>query len=808
MRQNAYTLALLLSLCGPAWSHIAGLVFPIYEIPTIMLPNLRDGTIEDWESILPGTSLDHNSFAPLNVSDGAGINPEDLAYRIFMAWHSASQTVWIAVERVDDVYVNTYQGGNLTDLWRFDSIDFMVDGDHTGGSYNGFSSDDYTADEIKLLNNFQAQQYQAVAESPDGRTLGHLGSGQGWVTLPPYADAGGFSVGESPNTSAIEMMITPWDELTWQGPELSRRSLLVAGNKIGFQFSIPDFDTEAGAYHGFHTLSGQPNTWRLAENFVDGELVPCNVGDCGAPPGGGIVLPPLESQFLNIIVTGPSSECASAPPIDCTTLIAGFADGATDELDRQIGEVRLPPIPPTIEIFDVRFLTPGGDGLHLDLRDHFSGPPVWQITLQAGLAGVPVTLTWDPVSLPPGGWRLRNLDGTQVIDVDMTGAESLVISDPMVTALTLTDLRTVTLHYPPGWSMVSIPVVPMDNSLGVLFPDALSAFGFDGGYDLTTQLSPCRGYWLNLTAGGDYTLTGDPVSQCDGFLPANWSLRGTPLNGTRVENIIQNPPSSLATAFTFEGAYVRKTGQDWLAQGQAFWVDMVTAGQVTLNSDLSGAARRVPTAPEVFAGPVLWAQSGEYRQEIHLGVEPDQALALPPLPPAGLLDLRANIGGVSTDGVPLSPEQAEYPINVQGTHSLGWDMQPAASSQWQLIVDGEIHALVGRGSVTLQGASNDVRLLFTPSPHQFSLSANYPNPFNPATTIRYELKHDGPASLVVYDITGQMVRSLVASEQPAGRYTITWDGRNTAGTQAASGVYLYELRAGSYRSVQKMLLMK
>jgi len=275
-------LGFVLGISTGSNAHIGGLVFPIYEIPTSDLPDLQDGTLEDWEDVLPGTSLDHNSFAPLNVADGAGINPEDLAYRVFFAWHSASQTLHFAIERVDDVYVNTYEGGDLTGLWRFDSLEFMVDGDHTGGSYNGFSGDEYSAEELKLLTNFQAQQYVAVAEAPDGRTLGYQGNGQGWVTLPPFADAGGFAEGESPNTSVIEMYVTAWDELNWQGPAESKRSNLASGRMMGFQISVPDFDTEAGAYHGFHTLSGQPNTWRMAENFVDGELIGCDIGDCGS----------------------------------------------------------------------------------------------------------------------------------------------------------------------------------------------------------------------------------------------------------------------------------------------------------------------------------------------------------------------------------------------------------------------------------------------------------------------------------------------------------------------------------------------
>lgn len=276
--------AFVLAFQRPSTAHIGGLVYPIYELPTSDLPDIHDGSIQDWEDVLPGTSLTQNDFAPLNVADGAGINPADLAYRVFMAWHSASQTVWAAIERVDDVYINTYAGGDLTTIWQYDSIEFMLDGDHTGGSYNGFDANTYSADELKQLSNYQAQQYVAIAESPDNKLIGYQGAGQGWVGNPPWADAGGFAQGESPNTSVIELYATAWDALDWRGPELSRRSRLAANGIIGFQISVPDFDTEAGAYHGFHTLSGQANTWRQAENFVDGQLIPCSTGDCGSAP--------------------------------------------------------------------------------------------------------------------------------------------------------------------------------------------------------------------------------------------------------------------------------------------------------------------------------------------------------------------------------------------------------------------------------------------------------------------------------------------------------------------------------------------
>ena len=94
------------------------------------------------------------------------------------------------------------------------------------------------------------------------------------------------------------------------------------------------------------------------------------------------------------------------------------------------------------------------------------------------------------------------------------------------------------------------------------------------------------------------------------------------------------------------------------------------------------------------------------------------------------------------------------------------------------------------------------------TPLTYSLHPNYPNPFNPETTIRYELKESGPVSLRIYDITGQLVRELVADEQLAGHHQAVWDGRNASGQSVATGAYLYELGAGQLRIVRKMVLMK
>jgi hypothetical protein len=93
-------------------------------------------------------------------------------------------------------------------------------------------------------------------------------------------------------------------------------------------------------------------------------------------------------------------------------------------------------------------------------------------------------------------------------------------------------------------------------------------------------------------------------------------------------------------------------------------------------------------------------------------------------------------------------------------------------------------------------------------PTDFSLSQNYPNPFNPTTTIKYAIPQDARVNLVIYNILGQAVKTLVNLEQQAGYYTARWDGTNDYGSHVASGIYIYRISAGSYTQTIKMNLIK
>ncbi len=89
-----------------------------------------------------------------------------------------------------------------------------------------------------------------------------------------------------------------------------------------------------------------------------------------------------------------------------------------------------------------------------------------------------------------------------------------------------------------------------------------------------------------------------------------------------------------------------------------------------------------------------------------------------------------------------------------------------------------------------------------------SLGANYPNPFNPETTLRFSLAAAGPARLCVYNLKGQLVRVLADAQMPAGNHRLVWDGKDAQGRDQGSGVYLYRLESGDFRQTRKMILVK
>lgn len=88
------------------------------------------------------------------------------------------------------------------------------------------------------------------------------------------------------------------------------------------------------------------------------------------------------------------------------------------------------------------------------------------------------------------------------------------------------------------------------------------------------------------------------------------------------------------------------------------------------------------------------------------------------------------------------------------------------------------------------------------------LWANYPNPFNPETSIPFTLPQPARTRMTIYDLAGRTVRVLVNAAEPAGNYEVRWDGTGDSGQQMPSGVYLCRLEAGAYHATRRMTLVR
>ena len=100
---------------------------------------------------------------------------------------------------------------------------------------------------------------------------------------------------------------------------------------------------------------------------------------------------------------------------------------------------------------------------------------------------------------------------------------------------------------------------------------------------------------------------------------------------------------------------------------------------------------------------------------------------------------------------------------------------------------------------------NDEDLLI---PSSYNLYKNYPNPFNPITTLRYDIPKDSFVDITIYDMLGNVVNNLVNTYQSSGNKSIQWKATNNQGKTVSAGVYLYKIQAGDFIDTKKMILLK
>ena len=93
-------------------------------------------------------------------------------------------------------------------------------------------------------------------------------------------------------------------------------------------------------------------------------------------------------------------------------------------------------------------------------------------------------------------------------------------------------------------------------------------------------------------------------------------------------------------------------------------------------------------------------------------------------------------------------------------------------------------------------------------PTDYKLFQNYPNPFNPETTIKFKIPKTSFVTIKIYNVIGELIRTLVNTQKQPGIYSVKWDSMNNSGNIVSSGVYVYHMQAGSFSTVKKMIFIK
>ena len=174
------------------------------------------------------------------------------------------------------------------------------------------------------------------------------------------------------------------------------------------------------------------------------------------------------------------------------------------------------------------------------------------------------------------------------------------------------------------------------------------------------------------------------------------------------------------------------------------------------------------------------------------------------------------INAVQVSGAPFQVESV-----VALPHQLNYQEEMTVAVIFAPIADGEFIGALNVlstdpnntvKSVRLQGRSTLITGVHEPLsallPASYTLHQNFPNPFNPATVIRYDLPEASEVVLKIYDVMGREVRTLINARQSVGFKSIVWDGMNEHGQRVSSGVYVYKLLAGNHTQTRKMLFLQ
>ncbi len=368
-----------------------------------------------------------------------------------------------------------------------------------------------------------------------------------------------------------------------------------------------------------------------------------------------------------------------------------------------------------------------------------------------------------------------------------------------------------------GWNMVSAPLAINNYAACALFSSGqcLNTFEYNSsGYANTDSVTPGKGCWIKFPNAGGTLFAGSPMPSLTVHLNTGWNMFGAVDHG--VPAPAGGPIASSVFGYSNANGY---QAVDTLMPGKAYWVKTNSPVDVVLGP----AASPKSSAVDFSACNAVTITDSRGRAQT-LYIAEDRSGELDPeffvVPPAAPEGFDVRFASQRMLEVVRDQDAHEFPIRMTAEqYPLTVSWKTTSSMDMVLSIDDKEISMRERGTTYIQHQSSNIKLTVKNSstvPHEFALAQNYPNPFNPVTMIRYQIPDVGaghiedpakggelPVRLVIYNVLGQVVATLVDEVQKAGYKSVEWNA-----SPLPSGVYFYKLDAGAFTDVKKMLLLK
>ena len=357
----------------------------------------------------------------------------------------------------------------------------------------------------------------------------------------------------------------------------------------------------------------------------------------------------------------------------------------------------------------------------------------------------------------------------------------------------------------PDWNIFSIPVEADTMNTDDIFPNAVSpAYGYSDGYNVEDTLRTGKGYWIRNSISEEINICGYKVSNNIPVSPG-WNLIGGYDMNIEVSTLTTSPGGILTSPFYgYNGGYYTA---DTLKKGVGYWIRSSEAGSININDALPKYTPDGIIATEKISedwGRII-IRNGKGEERILYAIKGScenlNRYDLPPIGPAEIFDVRygsdryAEVLGEKGEEVLVSQSSAPVNIRVEKMTIKIKDM-----------INGNIINEYLKNGEEIQVTNPNLSKFWIEEvemPMSYVLYRNYPNPFNPVTTIKFGLPEDVRVKLKIYNTLGEEVTELVNQEMEAGYHNIQFNAQNYA-----SGVYFYRIETQKFNAVKKMVILK